>query len=120
MTTSPSTNSGGLIWQYPGYEKVFPQALVIKLEQNYRSTQNILNAANQVIQNNVGRKSKTLWTENEDGEKIHFRQFMNAYEEAEYICGEISKRYGPMRQSIKTLPFFTEPMPSPVFSRKNF
>ena len=45
-----------------------------------------------MIHNNVGRKSKTLWTENEDGEKIHFRQFMNAYEEAEYICGEISKK----------------------------
>ena len=83
---------GANIGNILGYEKVFPQALVIKLEQNYRSTQNILNAANQVIQNNVGRKSKTLWTENEDGEKIHFRQFMNAYEEAEYICGEISKK----------------------------
>ena len=83
---------GANIGNILGYEKVFPQALVIKLEQNYRSTQNILNAANQVIQNNVGRKSKTLWTENEEGEKIHFRQFMNAYEEAEYICGEISKK----------------------------
>ena len=83
---------GANIGNILGYEKVFPQALVIKLEQNYRSTQNILNAANQVIKNNVGRKSKTLWTENEDGEKIHFRQFMNAYEEAEYICGEISKK----------------------------
>ena len=83
---------GANIGNILGYEKVFPQALVIKLEQNYRSTQNILNAANQVIQNNVGRKSKTLWTENEEGEKIRFRQFMNAYEEAEYICGEIGKK----------------------------
>lgn len=83
---------GANIGNILGYEKVFPQALVIKLEQNYRSTQNILNAANQVIQNNVGRKSKTLWTENEEGEKIHFRQFMNAYEEAEYIGGEISRK----------------------------
>ena len=65
---------------------------MVRLEQNYRSTQNILNAANQVIQNNMERKRKTLWTENEEGEKLHFRQFMNAYEEAEYIVGDISKK----------------------------
>ena len=75
-----------------GFEKVFSNAKVIRLEQNYRSTQNILNAANQVIQNNMERKRKTLWTENEEGEKLHFRQFMNAYEEAEYVVGEISKK----------------------------
>lgn len=74
------------------FEKVFPQAKVIKLEQNYRSTQNILNAANEVIKHNVGRKEKTLWTDNGAGETIHFRQFGNAYEEAEFITGEISKR----------------------------
>ena len=75
-----------------GFEHVFADAKVIRLEQNYRSTQNILNAANQVIQNNLERKTKTLWTENEEGEKLHFRQFMNAYEEAEYIVGDISKK----------------------------
>ena len=48
---------------------------LFKLEQNYRSTQNILNAANGVIANNTERKEKTLWTENPEGEKIHFRQF---------------------------------------------
>ena len=58
---------------------------MVRLEQNYRSTQNILNAANQVIQNNMERKRKSLWTENAEGEKLHFRQFMNAHEEAEYI-----------------------------------
>ena len=83
---------GANIGNILGYEKVFPKAMVIKLEQNYRSTQNILNAANQVIQNNMGRKSKTLWTQNQEGEKLHFRQFMNAFEEAEYIAGDISKK----------------------------
>lgn len=75
-----------------GFEHVFADAKVVRLEQNYRSTQNILNAANQVIQNNLERKTKTLWTQNEEGEKLHFRQFMNAYEEAEYIVGDISKK----------------------------
>ena len=69
----------------------FPGAETIRLEQNYRSTRNILNAANQVIANNTERKAKTLWTENEEGSKVHFRQFLNAYEEAEYVAGEISK-----------------------------
>ena len=71
------------------FEKNFPDARVIKLEQNYRSTQNILNAANAVIANNHGRKKKTLWSEKDEGEKVHFRQFMNAFEEAEYVAGEI-------------------------------
>lgn len=83
---------GANIGNILGFEKVFSDAKVIKLEQNYRSTQNILNAANQVIQNNMGRKRKTLWTENEEGAKIHFRQFMNAFEEAEYVVGDISKK----------------------------
>ena len=74
------------------FEHVFPDAKVIKLEQNYRSTQNILNAANEVIANNTERKPKTLWTENPEGEKIHFRQFMNGFEEAEYVVGDIASR----------------------------
>lgn len=83
---------GANIGNILGFENVFPDAKVVRLEQNYRSTQNILNAANQVIQNNMERKRKTLWTENAEGEKLHFRQFMNAYEEAEYIVGDISKK----------------------------
>lgn len=71
------------------FEKVFEDAKVIKLEQNYRSTSNILNAANAVISNNVGRKNKTLWTENGEGDKINLRQFDTAYDEAEYIVGDI-------------------------------
>ena len=74
------------------FEKVFPDAKVVKLEQNYRSTQNILDAANGVIANNRGRKEKALWTENEQGEPILFQQFQNGYEEAEYVSGEISKK----------------------------
>ena len=74
------------------FEKVIPDAKVVKLEQNYRSTQNILNAANGVIANNRGRKEKALWTENEQGEPILFQQFQNGYEEAEYVSGEISKK----------------------------
>ena len=72
------------------FEKVYPEAVVIKLEQNYRSTGNILNAANAVIHNNVGRKEKKLWTDKGDGGKVHFRQFDTAYEEAEYIADDIA------------------------------
>ena len=82
---------GANIGNILGFERVFPDAKVIRLEQNYRSTKNILNAANQVIANNTERKAKTLWTKNEEGSKVHFRQFFNAYEEAEYVAGEIGK-----------------------------
>ncbi|MDE6674583.1 MAG: UvrD-helicase domain-containing protein, partial [Acetatifactor sp.] len=74
------------------YEKVYPEARVIKLEQNYRSTGNILDTANAVIRNNRGRKDKTLWTAREKGSRIHFRQFDNGYEEAEYISDDIAAR----------------------------
>ena len=87
---------GANIGNILGFEEVFPDAKVIKLEQNYRSTQNILNAANEVIAHNFGRKEKRLWTENEKGDKVDFRQFQNGFEEAEYVAGEISKmvRFG--------------------------
>ena len=87
---------GANIGNILGFEHVFPDAKVIRLEQNYRSTKNILNAANAVIANNTSRKSKTLWTENSEGERIHFRQFMNGYEV----------------RSIKTVQFCTGPMHS--------
>ncbi len=74
------------------FEKVYPEAAVIKLEQNYRSTQTILDAANQVIRNNVERKEKALWTEKGEGSRIHFRQFDTAYEEAEFIADEVAKK----------------------------
>ena len=75
-----------------GFERVFPGAKVVKLEQNYRSTQNILDAANEVIAHNTGRKAKRLWTENEEGALIAFRQFQNGFEEAEYIAGDIASK----------------------------
>jgi len=81
---------GANIGNILNFEKVFPNARTIKLEQNYRSTQNILNAANNVIKNNQGRKSKTLWTDNGEGKLIDLEQFMNAYEEAEYVAGDIA------------------------------
>ncbi len=81
-----------------GFEDVFPDARVIKLEQNYRSTQNILQVANAVIANNQGRKKKTLWSANEEGELLHFRQFMNGFEEAEYVAGDIAKK---VREGIR-------------------
>ncbi|MBR5508928.1 MAG: DNA helicase PcrA [Lachnospiraceae bacterium] len=83
---------GANIGNILNFEKVFPKARVIKLEQNYRSTRNILNAANGVISNNRGRKVKALWTENEEGDALVFQQFQNGYEEAEYISGEIQKK----------------------------
>ena len=71
------------------FEETFPGAKVIKLEQNYRSTQNILNAANGVIRHNRGRKDKTLWTANGEGELIRFKQFVTAREEADFVAREI-------------------------------
>ena len=73
------------------FEQEFPDATVIKLEQNYRSTGNILDAANAVISNNVGRKDKQLWTDNGEGEKIKFCQFDTGYDEAEYIADDIER-----------------------------
>ncbi|MCR4618374.1 MAG: UvrD-helicase domain-containing protein [Lachnospiraceae bacterium] len=72
------------------FEEFYPEATVIKLEQNYRSTQNILDAANAVIANNRSRKVKSLWTSEGAGHKIRFMQLDNAYEEAETIVDEIS------------------------------
>ena len=71
------------------FEDAFPGARVIKLEQNYRSTQNILNAANGVIRHNCGRKDKTLWTANSEGTLVHFKQFENARDEADYVARQI-------------------------------
>lgn len=79
------------------FEETFPGAKVIKLEQNYRSTKMILDYANEVIKNNTGRKDKTLWTENEVGERPVFREFSSSFEEAEWIVRDIVKRGGPWK-----------------------
>lgn len=73
------------------FEQEFSEAQVIKLEQNYRSTSNILNAANAVIRNNTGRKDKTLWTENGEGEKVQLCQFDTGYDEAGFVASNIQK-----------------------------
>lgn len=73
------------------FEKHYPDATVIKLEQNYRSVQTILDAANAVIRNNSARKDKRLWCKNGEGEKIRFRQFDTALEEAEFVASDIAK-----------------------------
>jgi len=81
---------GANIHNILNFEQYFPDAKVIKLEENYRSTQNILDAANAVIKNNVGRKSKALWTQQVAGDKIDCRDFDTAYDEAEYIAHSIN------------------------------
>ena len=82
---------GANIYNILNFEKEFSDAKVIKLEQNYRSTQNILDAANSVICHNKGRKEKRLWTANEAGDKIRFNQYPNEYEEAYQVVDEIGK-----------------------------
>ena len=74
------------------FEDTYPDATVIKLEQNYRSVGNILAAANAVISNNKGRKGKNLWTAKEDGSSLHFRQFDTAMEEAVFIAENIRNK----------------------------
>ena len=81
------------------FEKAFPGAKVVKLEQNYRSNGNILEAANSVIRNNRGRRDKKLWTEQETGEKIRVMRFETAQDEADAVSSEILKASGGIRYS---------------------
>ena len=73
------------------FEQIFPDAKVVRLEQNYRSTSNILDAANEVIRNNRGRKSKKLWTENGTGAKVRYRRFQTGFDEADFVATEIGR-----------------------------
>ena len=83
------------------FENTFPGTMVIKLEQNYRSTQNILDAANEVIRHNFGRKDKTLWTANGEGDKILFKQFDTAKDEADFVVRQIrDSRYSYQDQAV--------------------
>ncbi|MBQ7583632.1 MAG: UvrD-helicase domain-containing protein [Lachnospiraceae bacterium] len=83
------------------FEKIYKDAHVIRLEQNYRSTANILKVANQVISNNRGRKDKALWTEADEGRKIRFRQLDSAAGEASYIADDIRDRVNAGKASYK-------------------
>lgn len=84
---------GANIYNILNFEEEYPEAKVIKLEQNYRSSANILKAANGVISNNEGRKEKSLWTKAEDGEKIHFCLYDSEYQEAEGVVSEIVRQH---------------------------
>ncbi|MCC8141956.1 MAG: DNA helicase PcrA [Lachnospiraceae bacterium] len=117
------------------FEKYFPDATVIRLEENYRSTQNILDAANAVIKNNKGRKEKSLWTRGETGDEIAFFQVDSAYEEAEVIAHSINSlvrkgvyRYGDSAVLYRTNAqsrvleerFIQENIPYRIFGGVNF
>ncbi len=87
------------------FEKDYPNSTVIKLEENYRSTGNILNVANDIIKNNKQRKEKKLWTKNEDGLKIKYHRAYDEKDEAFYVLGEIKKliRAGEAKEGIAVL-----------------
>ena len=85
---------GATIENILNFEKKYPDAVVIKLEQNYRSTGNILDAANHVIKNNSGRKGKTLWTESGPGDKVLIKTVYNEGDEANFVAGKIMENYG--------------------------
>ena len=89
---------GATIENILNFDKTFPSAKVIRLEQNYRSTQNILDAANAVIKHNTGRKGKTLWTNAGEGEKIHLKKVFDHNEEARYIADKIQKMVSEGKQ----------------------
>ncbi len=82
---------GANIYNILNFEKIFPATKVIRLEQNYRSTKNILAAASEVIKNNSMRKEKTLWTNAEEGAPISYGRYDNEYEEAQGIAADIHK-----------------------------
>ena len=89
---------GATIENIMSFEKSYPNAKVIRLEQNYRSTKNILNAANAVISNNEERKGKTLWTENPEGDKIQIHTSSNEQEEADFVATTILEQVAKGRK----------------------
>ncbi len=126
---------GANIQNILSFEQSYPDAVVIRLERNYRSTQNILDAANAVIKNNEGRKDKTLWTDKGSGALITFLQVDSAYEEAEVIAHSISSfvrkgtyRYGDCAVLYRTNAqsrileerFVSENIPYRIFGGVNF
>ncbi|EWH20172.1 DNA helicase PcrA, partial [Bacillus haynesii] len=85
------------------FEKDYPNASVILLEQNYRSTKRILNAANEVIQNNSNRKPKNLWTENDEGAKISYFRGDNEFGEGQFVAGKIRELVGSGKRSFSDI-----------------
>jgi len=82
------------------FEKEFDDCVSIKLEENYRSTQNILDAANNVISNNIGRKGKNLWTSNGSGEKVQIFTALNEHSEAQFIAEKIAENGGSFSDTV--------------------
>ena len=89
---------GATIENIMSFEQSYPNAKVIRLEQNYRSTKNILNAANAVISNNEERKGKTLWTENPEGDKIQIHTSSNEQDEAGFVATTILEQVAKGRK----------------------
>ena len=88
---------GATIENILSFESQYKGARVIRLEQNYRSTRNILEASNAVIRNNEGRKGKELWTEHDAGDKVHCYTAMNEHDEAQYVAAQILADYSAGR-----------------------
>ena len=89
---------GATIENILSFEQEYQNARVIRLEQNYRSTGNILEAANAVIRNNRGRKGKNLWTDHGEGEKVQFYTAANEREEGLYVATQLLRAYGEGRK----------------------
>ena len=89
---------GATIENILSFESQYKGARVIRLEQNYRSTRNILEASNAVIRNNEGRKGKELWTEHDAGDKVHCYTAMNEHDEAQYVAAQILADYSAGRK----------------------
>ncbi len=92
---------GATIENILSFENQYKSAKVIRLEENYRSTQNILNAANGVIKNNKGRKGKSLWTKNKEGEKIKVVELINETEESSFIAEAINEKVSEKEYAYK-------------------
>ncbi len=92
---------GATVQNILGFDKSYTDAKVVKLEQNYRSTQTILEAANSVISHNMGRHGKTLWTDNGAGDKIHVRKLENQDAEARFIAEAINRKVSNENRSYR-------------------
>lgn len=111
---------GANIYNILNFETEYPDAKVIKLEKNYRSTQNILDAANAVISHNSMRKDKALWTDQEKGDPIYLRNMVMNTKKRRLLPTVSLTLYRPAKQTTRTLPFCIVRMHSLVYWRKNW